>query len=1458
MKRLQCDPKSRCLLFMFVLIASFLFHADKEAAAEQKDIYITSEIKFVTDPFDILGGFFSPGDLLWGHYTFETTTTDSAPGDINNGLYNYYASPPSPYGIFLSTIDGLYTFETDPDNEAFSIEIYDNDPINFVDRYEVFSGNNVTNIPDTSLSFIFWALEDKSQSNLDSDALPPNPPLLEMWNDFNGGPIFGWNSLNSSETFAIRSSLISACETTTDSDGDYIYDDCEDNCVGITSTILTDADNDGLGEPCDNCPLIANSLQENGDGDGIGNICDNCPDITNAAQDDSDPHPAWNYIWTSDFQADTVPQAGMPEWTKNVPGLLGTDDQPYIFAVNEDTSTNPGILGLEVSVDPGGSVFCANCHYMNAGEGQVFRYPWEDPSYWPVSYTIHDPYLSNANGTVIEASFIQPDAANVSLGLAINDGTKATNVIVDSSGVKISWDQSYPPTETYPMTPDGSTYHTIRVVLQGNTVEVYVDGGNPEIVSIQPMDLFSRKFIRFGHYTGHGILSGPVYSKWDYVRYSRSLGDHIGTSCDNCPNDYNPGQTDWDEDGSGDVCDTCSDLDADGFGKSGLDISGCFGSTTVVDCDDRPDGEDGVGGNADDGANINPGAPDIPNNDIDEDCSGADASLTRTLTIQDTIANSGIVEIPVLIDNAVSLTNFVFSVGFDPSVLQFTELVPGNLITDWTVFSSYNTGIIYILTDENESKDPLPSGSGELLVIRLLVIGNPGDSTTLSVGVGGNLVNINGTSIPYDDVSGTFSIPCTDSDGDGYCAESDDCNDSVGTINPGADEICGDGIDQDCNGSDLACDPNNVDDDGDGYTENEGDCNDDPATGGGVYPGATEICDGLDNNCDDAVDEGATCAERNALIDLYNSTDGDNWTNNSGWKTPPLHTDGFSMPGTECTTPWYGVICDGSNNVVEIWLNSNNLAGTIPATIDNLTTLELLELNSNQLSGSIPPEIGNLASLTALDLSWNPLGGSISDVISYMIYLDLEYLFLESCQLSGSIPPEIGNLTSLTWLYLGDNQLSGSIPATIGNLTSLQDLRLYNNQLSGSIPATIGNLTSLENLALSGNQLSGSISATIGNLTNLQTLYLYSNQLSGSIPPEIVNLASLTWLYLEYNALYATDAGLITFLDTMNPAWKITQTIAPVGLAADSPTVDSITLNWTPILYTGDTGGYRVSYSTTPGGPYTLFGITADKTVASLEVTGLPEDTEHYFVVETITEPHVNNQNTLTSETSVEVSATTLTTFTYYCDGDNDGHFDESSDGTCAGDNCWPVDCQTIPGDDCDDSVGMVFPGADEVCDGVDNNCNTQVDEGGDTLCDNGFFCDGFETCGASNCQAGTPPVIDDGVSCTDDSCNETSDSIDHTPNNGLCDNGQFCDGSETCDALLDCQAGIAPIIDDGVSCTDDSCDEATDTIINTANDGNCDNGLFCDGSETCDAVSDCQAGTPPVIDDGVSCTDDS
>ena len=145
-----------------------------------------------------------------------------------------------------------------------------------------------------------------------------------------------------------------------------------------------------------------------------------------------------------------------------------------------------------------------------------------------------------------------------------------------------------------------------------------------------------------------------------------------------------------------------------------------------------------------------------------------------------------------------------------------------------------------------------------------------------------------------------------------------------------------------------------------------------------------------------------------------------------------------------------------------------------------------------------------------------------------------------------------------------------------------------------------------------------------------------------------------------------------------------------------------------------------------------------------------------------------------------------------------------------------------------------------------------------DPECDDGIFCNGVETCVAQSCQSGAAVNCNDGVGCTDDSCNEGSDSCDNIANNGNCDDGAFCNGAETCDAVLDCQAGSAPNCNDGVGCTDDSCNEGTDSCDNVANNANCDDGLFCNGAETCHATLDCQSGTTVNCDDGVGCTDDS
>jgi len=137
-------------------------------------------------------------------------------------------------------------------------------------------------------------------------------------------------------------------------------------------------------------------------------------------------------------------------------------------------------------------------------------------------------------------------------------------------------------------------------------------------------------------------------------------------------------------------------------------------------------------------------------------------------------------------------------------------------------------------------------------------------------------------------------------------------------------------------------------------------------------------------------------SERAALIALYNSTDGDHWWINRGWKTPPLAADGFAMPGTEKN--WAGVIVSG-DTVTGISLYDNYVNGIIPPELGNLSNLQSLNFSGNSLSGTIPPELGNLSNLQKLILSINSL--------------------------SGSIPPELGNLSNLQTLGIRENELTG-------------------------------------------------------------------------------------------------------------------------------------------------------------------------------------------------------------------------------------------------------------------------------------------------------------------------------------------------------------------------------------------------------------------------------------------------
>jgi cysteine-rich repeat protein len=180
-----------------------------------------------------------------------------------------------------------------------------------------------------------------------------------------------------------------------------------------------------------------------------------------------------------------------------------------------------------------------------------------------------------------------------------------------------------------------------------------------------------------------------------------------------------------------------------------------------------------------------------------------------------------------------------------------------------------------------------------------------------------------------------------------------------------------------------------------------------------------------------------------------------------------------------------------------------------------------------------------------------------------------------------------------------------------------------------------------------------------------------------------------------------------------------------------------------------------------------------------------------------------------------------------------------------------------------------------EECNGLDDNCDGQLDEG---TCDDGNPCtvdacagesgcshqplDGGECLDGSACTqgdhceggvcVGLDLICDDEEICTTDSCDPDYGCV-FTPNFALCDDGSDCTVGDTC-KVGTCVAGPKIVCDDGNPCTDDACG-ASGCVFSS-------NELVCDDGNACTAESKCTTGScvgikATVCDDGNDCTTD-
>ena len=155
----------------------------------------------------------------------------------------------------------------------------------------------------------------------------------------------------------------------------------------------------------------------------------------------------------------------------------------------------------------------------------------------------------------------------------------------------------------------------------------------------------------------------------------------------------------------------------------------------------------------------------------------------------------------------------------------------------------------------------------------------------------------------------------------GYVGSAGDCDDLDPDTYPGATEIC-DGVDNDC---DAALNVEELDDDGDGLRGCEGDCDDgDPA----VHPGADELCDAADNDCDGNVDENAIDG-----TPWFADLDGDGAAGDVVQVEACDAPAGYQAAATDCddldatSFPGAAEICDGADNDCDAAVPADELDG---------------------------------------------------------------------------------------------------------------------------------------------------------------------------------------------------------------------------------------------------------------------------------------------------------------------------------------------------------------------------------------------------------------------------------------------------------------------------------------------------------------------------------------------------
>ncbi len=569
----------------------------------------------------------------------------------------------------------------------------------------------------------------------------------------------------------------------------------------------------------------------------------------------------------------------------------------------------------------------------------------------------------------------------------------------------------------------------------------------------------------------------------------------------------------------------------------------------------------------------------------------------------------------------------------------------------------------------------------------------------------------------------------------GYVANSTDCNDASAAVNPGATEVYN-GIDDNCNNSvDEGFTPINyyLDNDGDGVGGNTfvvGITSPGPnyvlTTGdcndnsAAMYPGNTETCDNLDNDCDASIDEGLI------FVTYFQDADGDTYGNLAVTLSACNTPQGYVLNNTDCNDQ------NSAINPGALDIPGNGIDEDCSGLDAPIVAAQLGMYEFTQASGC--PVLANTVTVQPANASFSiytNTGGTCTAAAN---------VFNNNTWNTGAVvDPANYNEFSI--------QADSCFGLTLTKLTFTHKVSNVN-----TIP-TWHLRSSLDNFAADIASDSITTNIILNDTVMLAAAFSNLNQVTFRFYITGISTSGATWRN--------DNVSLSGFINSVQPQTFYADTDGD-GFGDAANTLLSCTL---PAGYS--TNNTDCDDSNAQINPNTIWFLDGDQ-----DGFGNPNNT----IISCLTPPGAVLNGDDCDDTNNQLNLVDM----YYVDADGDGFGDEATGvETCA----QPANTVTVGGD-CDDLNDQIYPGAVEICDNEDNNCDGNTDEGLPSIT---YYEDLDEDGFGSNVSLVSCDSLGLGYSLVTGDCNDANNQV-YPGATEVIDNGidENCDGFDNYAGLTD------------------------------------------------------------------------